>query len=139
MASKLHLNDRMRVGISIAQTGPLSTMGMQALKGIRLWTSRLQSAGGLRVGHQVRPVQLIERDDGSGASLARANTRILINEDRTDVFFGPYSSHLTKAASEISEAHQRLLWNHGGASGEIFRTNPEWNGSNGWRRRCSNR
>jgi ABC-type branched-subunit amino acid transport system substrate-binding protein len=116
----------MQVGISIAQTGPLSMMGTQALKGIRLWISRLQSEGGLRVGHQLRPVLLISRDDRSRASLARENTRILITEDGAEVLFGPYSSHLTRAACEISEAHQKLLWNHGGASREIFKSKPNW-------------
>lgn len=116
----------MRVGISIAQTGPMSTMGMQAVKGIRLWISRVQSEAGLKVGHPMRSVLLATRDDCSRTSVARNNTRALINEDRVDVLLGPYSSHLTKAASEISEAHQKLLWNHGGASDEIFRAEPSW-------------
>ena len=101
-------------------------MGMQALKGIRLWISRLQAEGRLYVGHQMRSVLLIARDDCSRTSLARNNTQTLINEDNADVLLGPYSSHLTKAACDISEAHQKLLWNHGGASDEIFRAEPNW-------------
>jgi branched-chain amino acid transport system substrate-binding protein len=107
----------MRVGVSVAQSGPLSMMGSQALKGIRLWISRFEPAG---------TVSLIARDDCGRLSLARDNTRALINEDKVDVLFGPYSSHLTKAACEISEAHQMLLWNHGGASDELFRAKPAW-------------
>lgn len=126
MANELHSNGDMRVGISIARSGALSKMGIQALKGIRLWISRLQNAGGLRVGDQLRSVRLIARDDGSRTSLVRDNTTLLLTEDGADLLFGPYSSHLTKAASEISEAHQRLLWNHGGASDEIFRDQPHW-------------
>ena len=126
MASDLQLNCGMRVGVSIAQTGSQSTFGMHALKGIRQWISRLQNEGGLNVGRQGPSVSLITRDDCSRTSLARNNTRTLINEDNVNVLFGPYSSHLTKAVCEISEAHQKLLWNHGGASDEIFRGEPRW-------------
>lgn len=40
--------------------------------------------------------------------------------------FGPYGSVLTLAVGAIAEAHGKILWNHGGASDEIF--------ARGWRR-----
>ena len=45
--------------------------------------------------------------------------QIPIYQDRIDILIGPSSSHLTKAAAEICDVHQTLLWNHGGASDEI--------------------
>jgi branched-chain amino acid transport system substrate-binding protein len=127
MARKLHFNHRMQIGISIAQTGPLSTMGIQALRGIRLWISQLESKGGLCIGRRPHDVQLITRDDSSRISLTRDNMTTLINQGDVDVLLGPYSSHLTKAAGEICEHRHKLLWNHGGASDEIFRRKPRWN------------
>ena len=116
----------MQIGISIAQTGALSIMGMQALNGIRLWVLHLERKGGLRVGRQLRPVRLITRDDHSRTSLVRDNIKALIRQEGVDVLLGPYSSHLTKAAADICEVHQTLLWNHGGASDEICQPKSNW-------------
>src|SRR6266516_3205988 len=110
----------MHVGISIAQTGALSALGLEALHGAQLWVSHIQRKGGIRVGQQSLPVHLIIRDDQSRTSVARKNVESIISKDHVDILLGPYSSHLTKAAAEICCAHQRLLWNHGGASDEIW-------------------
>jgi len=116
----LHFNDRMHVGISIAQTGALSALGLEALHSAQLWVSHIQRKGGIRVGQQSLPVHLIIRDDQSRTSVARKNVESIISKDHVDILVGPYSSHLTKAAAEICCAHQRLLWNQGGASDEIW-------------------
>jgi branched-chain amino acid transport system substrate-binding protein len=126
LVTNLRFNRRMDVGISIAQSGAFSMMGMQALKGVQLWISQVQKKGGLRIGQQFEPVRLIARDDHSRTSVARENIRSLINKDEVDVLLGPYSSHLTKAAAETCNAHQRLLWNHGGASDEIHQPDSNW-------------
>lgn len=56
---------------------------------------------------------------------AQANVHRLLQEDRVDLFFGPYSSVLTLAVAPIAETHGKILWNHGGSSDEIF--------ARGWR------
>jgi len=122
----LHFNDRMHIGISIAQTGALSALGLEALHSVQLWVSYIQRKGGIRVGQQSLPVHLIIRDDQSRTSVARKNVESIIGKDHVDILLGPYSSHLTKAAAEICCAHQRLLWNHGGASDEICRPDSDW-------------
>src|SRR5262249_39577650 len=71
-------------------------------------------------------VRLIIRDDRSRTSIAHKNIQSLINEDHVDVLLGPYSSHLTKAAADICQGYQRILWNHGGASDEICRPHSHW-------------
>jgi branched-chain amino acid transport system substrate-binding protein len=126
LVTNMQFNDRMRIGFSIAQTGALSVMGMQAVNGVRLWVSQVERKGGIRIGQQLLPVRLIIRDDGSRTSIAHKNFESLINEDHADVLLGPYSSHLTKAAAEICHAYRRILWNHGGASDEICRGDSHW-------------
>src|SRR5436309_13797656 len=82
--------------------------------------------GGIRVGKQSLPVHLIIRDDQSRTSVARKNVESIIRKDDVDILLGPYSSHLTKAAAEICCAHQQLLWNHGGASDDIWHPDSDW-------------
>jgi branched-chain amino acid transport system substrate-binding protein len=116
----------MHIGISIAETGTLAVMGVHALHGVELWVSHVQRQGGLHVGEQLLPVRLTLRDDQSRTSVARKNIENLIREDPVDLLLGPYSSHLTKAAAEICNGHQRLLWNHGGAADDTCRGNADW-------------
>ena len=33
---------------------------------------------------------------------------------------GPYASNLTMVVAEVAEQYQKVLWNHGGCSDEIF-------------------
>jgi branched-chain amino acid transport system substrate-binding protein len=102
-----------RVGLSISLTGRFSTPGQQALDGIRLWESTTNAQGEMAV-------RLIYYDDESHIGKAQQNTLKLLREDRVDILFGPYSSALTMAVSQIAEDHKKLLWNHGGSSDEIF-------------------
>ena len=50
----------------------------------------------------------------------------LISVDRVDFLIGPYSSGLAHAAAAIAEAHQKVLWNHGGSSDAIMRQGFRW-------------
>ena len=71
-------------------------------------------------------VSVVHYDDASETEQARRATARLITEDRVDLLFGPYSSVLTRAAAEVAEGHQRLLWNQGGASDDIYQQGYRW-------------
>ena len=109
------------VGLSISLSGRYSLQGRQAFDGIRLWNSYVNELGGLHVGDRERqPVQLIYYDDQSRISHTGRNIVGLLEEDRVDVLFGPYSSGLTLAAADVARKHGKVLWNHGGSADEIF-------------------
>ena len=65
-------------------------------------------------------ILVVHYDDASIQASARLATARLIDGDRVDLLFGPYSGSLTEAASEIAEAREKLLWNQGGASDTIY-------------------
>ena len=65
-------------------------------------------------------------DNGSSVEGARQSTYRLINQERVDLLFGPYSSVLTRASAEVAENHQRLLWNQGGAASDVYRQRYNW-------------
>ena len=72
------------------------------------------------------PVSVIYYDDASQADQARRITGRLITQDRVDLLFGPYSSVLSRAAAEVAEDHQKVLWNQGGSSDEIYQQGYRW-------------
>ena len=110
------------VGLSISLTGRFRPQGQQALPGIRLWQSYINAQGGIAVRNgEKRSIRLIWYDDHSQISCTCKNVHRLLGEDHVDVLLGPYSSSLTMAAAEIAEEYKKVLWNHGGASDDIFR------------------
>lgn len=104
-----------KAGISVSLTGQFQTQGRQALAGLQAWADDVNRAGGLRIGPRRRPVKLVHYDDGSLAGGAETATCRLIEEDRVDLIFGPYSSGLARAAAAVTAERQQVLWNQGGA------------------------
>jgi branched-chain amino acid transport system substrate-binding protein len=109
------------VGLSISLTGRFRPQGQQALQGVRLWQSYVNSQGGIGVGNSEKTsVRLLWYDDRSQIGFARRNVLQLLREDKIDILLGPYSSSLTMAVVDIAEEHKKVLWNLGGSSDEIF-------------------
>jgi branched-chain amino acid transport system substrate-binding protein len=116
------------VGAALSQTGMYALQGQQALQGLRLWVEETNARGGLFVPErrQAVPLQLITYDDHSRRADVEQLTARLLSVDRVDFLIGPYSSGLVHAAAAIAEAHQKVLWNHGGSSDAIMRQGYRW-------------
>jgi branched-chain amino acid transport system substrate-binding protein len=116
------------VGTALSQTGIYALQGQQALQGLSLWVDETNARGGLFVPerHHAVPLQLIAYDDHSRRSDVERLTEQLLTVDRVDFLIGPYSSGLVHAAAAIAEAHQKVLWNHGGSSDAIMRQGFRW-------------
>jgi len=78
----------------------------------RLWADEVNQRGGL-LGRQVK---LILYDDKSDRDLTRRLYIKLIKQDMVDLVFSPYSTPLTLAASEVSEANKMLMLAVGAAA-----------------------
>jgi branched-chain amino acid transport system substrate-binding protein len=116
------------VGAALSQTGMYALQGQQALQGLCLWVEETNAHGGLFIPErrQVVSLQLIAYDDHSRRADVERLTAQLINDDQVDFLIGPYSSGLAHAAAAIAEAHQKVLWNHGGSSDAIMRQGYRW-------------
>ena len=116
------------VGAALSQTGMYALQGQQALHGLRLWVEEANAHGGLFVPElrQAVSLQLVTYDDHSRRADVEQLTTRLISVDRVDFLIGPYSSGLALAAAAIAEAHQKLLWNHGGSSDAIMHQGFRW-------------
>ena len=111
---------QIKAGLSASLTGQFETQGAQALAGLTAWADHVNENGGLLVEGGRRPVSLVHYDDASMADNCRQNTERLIQQDRVDLLFGPYSAGLTTAATDVADSHGKLLWNHGGAGDALY-------------------
>ena len=118
----------LKAGISVSLSGQFQVQGKQSLVGLQTWADDVNRSGGMIVDPRGRPlpVSVVYYDDASESDPARQATVRLITRDRVDLLFGPYSSVLSRAAAEVAEAHQRLLWNQGGADDDIYQQGFRW-------------
>jgi branched-chain amino acid transport system substrate-binding protein len=108
-------------GLSVSLSGRFQIQGQQALNGLLFWQSYVNTQGDISPGASgKRPVRLIWYDDLSLARCTRDNVFRLLRDDKVDILFGPYSSGLTMGVAEIAEEYEKVLWNYGGSSDEIF-------------------
>ena len=120
------LRNTLTAGISASLSGQFRVQGMQALAGLQAWAQDVNDAGGLAVGGSRRQVLVVHYDDASSTEGAIQATTRLVQQDRVDLLFGPYSGVLAKAAAGVSEGYRRVLWNQGGADGGIYRQGHRW-------------
>ena len=86
-----------KIGFSMALTGPLSPNGKQALLGMKIWEEETNAKGGL-LG---RPVKLIYYDDQTNASTVPGIYTKLIDVDKVDLVVGPYATNMIAPAMPV--------------------------------------
>lgn len=86
-----------KIGFSMALTGPLSPNGKQALLGMKIWEEETNAKGGL-LG---RPVKLVYYDDQTNASTVPGIYTKLIDVDKVDLVLGPYATNMAAPAMPV--------------------------------------
>jgi branched-chain amino acid transport system substrate-binding protein len=86
-----------KIGFSMALTGPLSPNGKQALLGMKIWEEETNAKGGL-LG---RPVKLIYYDDQSNPSTVPGIYTKLLDVDKVDLVLGPYATNIIAPAMPV--------------------------------------
>lgn len=105
------------IGGSVAQTGLLSDLAREYIKGLELWQEDVNARGGLAG----RRVELRLFDDASGARRAADVTEVLITEDKVELLFGPFGSPATLEAAMIAERAHRIMLNATGSAPNIHK------------------
>lgn len=90
-----------KIGFSMALTGPLAGAGQGALIGMKVWEDDINKKGGL-LG---RKVQLVYYDDKSNPSEVPGIYSKLLDVDKVDIIMGPYAT--TQIAPTLPIAIQR--------------------------------
>lgn len=87
------------IGLSLSLSGKYAAMGTMQQKGFLLWERHVNEDGGL-IG---RKVQVLFEDDHSQGPQAKEIYRKMIEEQKLDFVFGPYSSGISEAILPITE------------------------------------
>ena len=99
LAAGANAVEPIRIGTTQSLSGSLQEFGTNQLRGLQMWVGDVNSRGEL-LG---RRVELVHYDDGSDPERSAQLYRKLIQEDKVDLLFGPYSSNITMAASKVAE------------------------------------
>src|SRR4249920_850209 len=86
-----------KIGFSMALTGPLSPNGKQALLGMKIWEEETNAKGGL-LG---RPVKLVYYDDQTNPSTIPGIYTKLLDVDKVDLVLGPYATNMAAPAMPV--------------------------------------
>ena len=86
-----------KIGFSMALTGPLAPNGKQALLGAKIWEEEVNKKGGL-IG---RPVKLVYYDDQSNPSTVPGIYTKLLDVDKVDLVVGPYATAMIAPAMPV--------------------------------------
>jgi branched-chain amino acid transport system substrate-binding protein len=107
--------DTIVIGMTESQTGALNVDSLAQQRGAEMWRDQVNAAGGIKVGDKHYKVKFVTYDDQSaGGRVQQLYTR-LINQDKAQFLFGPYSSGLVATAAVISEEYGKLMLITGGA------------------------
>ena len=108
------------IGFTDSQTGPLNVDSIGQTRGYDFWRDEVNAEGGIKVGGKHYKVNFVSYDDQSvGGRVQQLYTR-LINHDKAQFLFSPYSSGLTAPAAVISEEYNKIMINSGGAEEKPF-------------------
>jgi branched-chain amino acid transport system permease protein len=99
-----------------SMTGPMALYGLAAAEGAKIAVSDVNEAGGL-LG---RKLHLVIRDDGGRPDLGVRQAREAIRLDDPEVMFGPVSSDVLLAISQVSKDNKTILISHTANSERAF-------------------
>jgi branched-chain amino acid transport system substrate-binding protein len=123
-----------KVGVGIAQTGPLSGGGKAALVALQLWVDDVNAKGGL-LG---RKVELISYDDQSSPAVSPQLYAKLLDIDRADLLIAPYGTVPTAPLMPMMKQREKLLMgnfsfqvNHR-VHHDMWFNNSPWNDARSW-------
>lgn len=97
-----------RVGGSLALTGPLSSTGLVHKLTGEIYVEELNKRGGL-LG---RPVEWVLRDDQSKPDMTRTLYEQLVTSDKVDLLMGPYGTGAILSAMGVAQRYNKTLVHH---------------------------
>ncbi|MBV8324129.1 MAG: amino acid ABC transporter substrate-binding protein [Hyphomicrobiales bacterium] len=112
--------DTITIGFTASRTGPLNVDSTGQERGYEFWRDEVNAKDGIKVGDKQYQVKFVSYDDQSvGGRVQQLYTR-LINQDRAQFLFSPYSSGLVAPAAIISEQYGKVMIDSGGAEEKPF-------------------
>jgi len=94
-----------KIGFSMALTGPLAANGKQALLGAKIWEEETNKKGGL-LGRQVK---IVYYDDQSNPSTVPGIYTKLLDVDKVDLVVGPYATAMIAPAMPVVISKKKMF------------------------------
>jgi branched-chain amino acid transport system substrate-binding protein len=107
-----------KIGVSLSLTGDFSADGKAFQQGYQLWADDVNANGGI-LG---RKVTLDIVNDASSPVQVVTNYQKLISVDHADLVFGPFSTGLTKAASQVVNRYGYAFVEGAGGGPSVFQS-----------------
>jgi len=98
-------NEPIKIGFSMALTGPLAANGKQALLGAKIWEEEMNKKGGL-LGRQVK---IVYYDDQSNPSTVPGIYTKLLDVDKVDLVIGPYATAMIAPAMPVVISKKKMF------------------------------
>ena len=105
-----------KIGVSLSLSGDFSADGQAFKQGYQLWANQVNAAGGI-LGHKVT---LDFLSDASSPTQVVTNYQKLISLDHDQLVFGPFSTLLTKAASQVVARYGYAFVEGAGGGPSVF-------------------
>jgi branched-chain amino acid transport system substrate-binding protein len=117
----LAADDALTIGFTVSRTGKLNNDSIAQMRGFELWRDELNEKGGIQAGGKRYKVNFVSYDDESAnARVQQLYTRI-INQDKAQFLFSPYSSGLVATAAIVSEQYARIMLTTGAAEEKTYK------------------
>ena len=97
--------DPLRIGLGMAQTGPLAANGKSALLAMDIWRDEVNAKGGV-LG---RPVEFVIYDDQSSPSTVPGIYTKLLDVDKVDLVVSGYGTNVIAPAMPVIIQHNRTF------------------------------
>jgi branched-chain amino acid transport system substrate-binding protein len=98
--------DPIVIGAVAPKTGPLAGgAAVSHWPNIQLWAHQINEGGGLDVGGEMRPVEIIEYDDQTNPGETIKAVQRLATQDEVDFILAPYGTGLNIAAAPIFDRY----------------------------------
>ena len=95
-----------KIGINAPITGDIPKVGEGTKYAAQMWLEDIEKAGGIEIGGQKYPVELvIEDNEAKAESAVKANTK-MITEDEVLVIVGPQSSKQAVPAGDVANNYE---------------------------------
>ena len=108
------------IGFTVSQTGPLNVDSLAQLHGFELWRDDVNAAGGIKAGDKRYKVRFVTYDDQSvGTRVQQLYTR-LIQSDKVEFLFSPYTAGLVATAAVVAEQYGKLMMCVGSSEPRTF-------------------
>lgn len=112
--------ESVRIGAVGPKTGPLAGgAAVTFWPNVQLWANDVNERGGLNIGGEMRPVEIIEYDDQTNPGETIKAVERLATQDNADFILAPYSTGLNLAAAPIFDRYGYPMVTHTAISDQI--------------------